>query len=58
MVLGTLIACIFGEIIGLSVTDPFNPNSQMLTYLPTLLVLPLVIVGLAGNAGQWRHGCV
>lgn len=50
MVLGCLIGCVFGEMVGLSVADPFDPNSQMLTYVPTLLVLPLVIIGLIGNA--------
>jgi purine-cytosine permease-like protein len=52
MVLGCLIACICGEIIGLAVHDPFNPNAQMLAFLPRALILPVVVIGLIGNAAN------
>lgn len=52
MVLGCLIACLCGEIIGLAVHDPFNPNAQMLGFLPPALILPVVAIGLAGNAAN------
>lgn len=52
MVLGCLLGCGCGALIGLSVKDPFDPNSQMLLNLPTLLVLPVVIIGLIGNAAN------
>ncbi|MCB8879482.1 cytosine permease [Acidisoma cellulosilytica] len=52
MVLGCLIACLCGEIIGLAVHDPFNPNAQMLAFLPHALILPVVLIGLIGNAAN------
>ncbi len=52
MVLGCLIACLCGEIIGLAVHDPFNPNAQMLAFLPHALIFPVIVIGLAGNAAN------
>lgn len=52
MVAGCLIACGCGEIIGLAVPDPFNPNAGMLGFLPHALILPIVLMGLIGNAGN------
>lgn len=52
MVLGCLIACGCGAVIGLSVSDPFDPTSQMLLHLPLALILPVVIVGFIGNAAN------
>jgi cytosine/uracil/thiamine/allantoin permease len=52
MVAGCLIACLCGEAIGLAVADPFDPNTQMLAYLPGLLLLPVVLIGLIGNAAN------
>ena len=52
MVLGCLIACLCGEIIGLAVHDPFNPNAQMLAFVPSALILPVVVIGLIGNAAN------
>ncbi|MDR3505192.1 MAG: cytosine permease [Acidocella sp.] len=50
MVVGCLIACLCGELIALSVDNPNNASSLMLTFLPHVLVLPVVIIGLIGNA--------
>ena len=52
MVLGCLFACLCGEVIGLAVHDPFNPNAQMLAFVPPVLIVPVVIIGLAGNAAN------
>ncbi|HEX3984804.1 MAG TPA: cytosine permease, partial [Acidisoma sp.] len=49
---GCLIACGCGEVIGLAVADPFNPNIGMLDFLPHALILPVVLVGLIGNASN------
>jgi purine-cytosine permease-like protein len=49
MVIGCLIACLCGELIGLSVSDPFNATSLMLNFTPHLLILPIVLIGLVGN---------
>ena len=52
MVAGCLIACVCGTIIGLSVTNPNAAVSQMFSYVPRLLILPIVAIGLVGNASN------
>ncbi len=52
MVAGCLIACVCGELIGLSVDNPNNANSLMFDFVPHLLILPIVLIGLVGNASN------
>lgn len=52
MVIGCLIACICGELIGLSVGNPNNANSLMFNFVPHFLILPIVLIGLVGNASN------
>jgi len=52
MVLGCLIACGCGAVIGFAVSDPFDPTAQMLLPLPHGLILPLVLIGFIANAAN------
>ncbi len=52
MVAGCLIACLCGELIGLSVGNPSNANSLMFNFVPHVLILPIVLIGLIGNASN------
>jgi cytosine/uracil/thiamine/allantoin permease len=52
MVLGCLIACGIGELIGLSVSNPNNANSLMFNAVPHILIIPIVLIGLIGNASN------
>jgi len=52
MVLGCLIACGIGELIGLSVSNPNNANSLMFNAVPHFLIIPIVLIGLIGNASN------
>jgi purine-cytosine permease-like protein len=52
MVLGCLIGCGCGEVIGLAVSDPKNVSAQMFDLVPRVLILPIVAIGLIGNASN------
>jgi len=49
MVAGCVLGLLCGTLIGLSVPDANEAVGQMYTFLPTLLVLPIALVGLIGN---------
>jgi purine-cytosine permease-like protein len=52
MVAGCVISCVCGTIIGLCVANPNEAASQMFDFVPRLLILPIVAIGLVGNASN------
>ncbi len=52
MMLGCLLGCTCGTLIGLSVQNPNEVVAQMFGFVPHLLVLPIALIGLIGNASN------
>ncbi|MGJ8524469.1 hypothetical protein LMG33818_000177 [Halomonadaceae bacterium LMG 33818] len=49
---GSVISCLCGEILALSVHDPNQASTLMLAHLPVAILIPVVLIGFVGNASN------
>lgn len=49
---GSAVSCLCGTVLALCVHNPEKANTEMLTQLPLLVLIPIVVVGFVGNVSN------